>query len=256
VAFAGNIQRMVMSKPLPAAALIRTLESLGPLSAGAKDALVKLPHAIREIRPHEIILREGDEPSNIYLLLEGCVFRSTVLMGGGRQIMALHIPGAILNLQNLFLAKMDHSVSALMRTTVALIPHREIRTLIEAHPLIAIRLWHETFIDAAISRKWLTGVGRRTAYANVAHFICEFVARMRSAGMSDGQTCDVPLTQSELGDALGLSTVHVNRTLKKLHQDGIVTWGSSSLVIHNTELLIEVADFDETYLELLNPGAD
>jgi CRP-like cAMP-binding protein len=241
---------MVLDRPLPAAPLIRKLETLGPLTAAAKDALANLRHTVRRFAPHEALVREDDQPSSLFLMLDGCVFRSTVLAGGQRQIMALHIAGDMLNLQNLFLAKMDHSITALVPTTLALIPHQEIRELFDAYPLIAMRLWHETFIDSAISRKWLAGIGRRSAYARLSHLICEFVARTKAAGISDGKTCDFPLTQTELGDALGLSTVHVNRTLKKLHHDGLISWHLHSLTIHDSERLKEVADFDDNYLEL------
>ncbi len=153
MSFDVNIEHMVVSKALPAAPLIAKLETLGSLSPGAKDALFNLPHAIREIGRHDVVLHEGDEAAHIYLLVDGCVFLSTVIPSGGRQIMALHIPGAILNLQNLFLPQMDHTISALVPTKVAVIAHRDIRNLLEAHPVIATRLLHQTFIEAAILPK-------------------------------------------------------------------------------------------------------
>jgi CRP-like cAMP-binding protein len=214
----------MVSEPVPGVALVRKLETLGPLTSAAKAAIANLRLTIRQFGPRDVLVREDDQPSSIFLMIAGCVFRSTVLEGGQRQIMALQIAGDMLNLQNLFLAKMDHSITALAPTTVALIPHQEIRELLDAHPLVAMRLWHETFIGGAISRKWLTGIGRRPAYARLAHLICEFIARMKVAGLSDGETVNFPLTQTELGDALGLSTVHINRTVKKLHQHGLVTW--------------------------------
>jgi CRP-like cAMP-binding protein len=246
---------MVLDRPLPAAPLIRKLETLGALTAAAKGALASLPHNMRRFTARDVVVREGDEPSVIFLMVDGCVFRSTILAGGQRQIMALHIAGDMLNLQNLVLAKMDHTITALVPTAIALIPHQEIRSLLDAYPLIAMRLWHETFIDGAISRKWLAGIGRRSAYARLAHLICEFVARMKAAGRSDGETFDFPLTQTELGDALGLSTVHVNRTLKKLHQNGLVSWHLHVLTIHDWDRLKEIADFDDAYLELRRSGA-
>jgi len=246
---------MNVNKLLPAAPLIAKLETLGPLSADAISALFNLPHAIREIGRHKVVLQESDQPANIYLLLDGCVVRSTVTPNGGRQIMSLHIPGAVLNIQNLFLSRIDHTISTLVPTTVALIAHRDIQNLLEAHPVVGLRLWHQTCIEAAISRKWLTSVGRRSAHASIAHFISEFVVRMRAAGRCEGNTCDFPLTQSELGDALGLSTVHVNRTMKKLREAGLVTWHHQSLTVHNWEGLNKIADFDDAYLELRQPAA-
>ena len=189
----------------------------------------------------------------IYLRVDGCVFRFAVVATGKRQIMALHVPGALLNLQNLFLNEIDHDIEALIPTTIALISRGAMRGLLEAQPRIAMRLWHQTFIDAAIFRKWLVGVGRRSAYARVAHLMCEFFARMTAAGLSRGMTCDFPLTQLELGDALGLSTVHINRTIKQLDRDGLLTVHANSLTICDWPRLQEVADFDPAYLELVEP---
>ena len=254
VSFDVNIEHMV-DKPLPATALVRKLETLGALTAATKVALASLGHTIRQFAPRDILVREDDQPSSIFLMVDGCVFRSTILAGGQRQIMALQIAGDMLNLQNLFLAKMDHSITALAPTTVVLISHQEIREFLDANWLVAMRLWHETFIDTAISRKWLAGICRRSAYDRLAHLICEFVARMRAGGLSQGEIFHFPLTQIELGDALGLSTVHVNRTVKKLHQAGLVSWHLHSLTIHDWGRLKEAADFDDTYLELRRSGA-
>jgi CRP-like cAMP-binding protein len=245
---------MVASEPHHTAPLIRKLETLGPLTAAAKDAFATLPHTIRQFTPHEVVVREDDQPSFIFLMVDGCVVRSTVTAAGQRQIMALQIAGDVLNLQNLFLARMDHSIIALAPTTIALIPHQEIRDLFDAYPLIAMRLWHETFIDGAISRKWLAGVGRRSAYARLAHLICEYFARIKKSGFPDSETFNFPLTQTEVGDALGLSTVHVNRTVKKLREEGLVSWHLHSLTILDFERLKEVADFDDAYLELRSSG--
>jgi CRP-like cAMP-binding protein len=237
----------------PTAPLLRKLEGIHPLSSAAKDAVSRLPMTIRHYAKHELILADGDKPTTVYLVVDGCVFRYAVLPDGKRQIMSLHVAGDMLNLQNLFLNEIDHSIAALIPTAIGLIPRQAMRSLLEDQPEIAMRLWHETFIDSATSRQWLIGIGRRNAYARVAHLMCEFFARMTAAGLCEGGTCDFPLTQAELGDALGLSLVHINRTIKKLHHDGLITARPHLLTIHDWTGLKDAADFDSAYLELVGP---
>jgi hypothetical protein len=120
---------------------------------------------------------------------------------------------------------------------------------------VSERHWRAGWVATGYPDFRAAAIGRRSAYARLSHLICEFVARTKAAGISDGKNCDFPLTQTELGDALGLSTVPVNRTLKKLHQDGLITWHSHSLTVRDWERLTEVADFDDDYLELRRSGA-
>jgi CRP-like cAMP-binding protein len=239
--------------PNATAPLLRKLEAFGPLNSVEKDAITRLPMTLRRYAEQGVVLRQGEVPTSVYLLVDGCVFRFAVVATGKRQIMALHVPGAFLNLQNLFLNEIDHDIEAVIPTTIALISKEAIRELLKDHPRIAMRFWHQTFVDAAIFRKWLIGVGRRSAYARMAHLMCEYFARMTAAGLGRGMTCDFPFTQQELGDALGLSTVHINRTIKTLERDGLLTVRANLLTIHDWPRLREVADFDPAYLELLEP---
>ena len=125
--------------------------------------------------------------------------------------MSFHIPGDIPDLQNLHLEIMDHSLATVVPTKVAFIPHEAVRTFLRAHPRIADVFWRETLIDAAVFREWVVNVGRRDAYARIAHVLCEIYVRFRAVGLVNGQAYQLPITQAELGDATGLSTVHVNR---------------------------------------------
>jgi CRP-like cAMP-binding protein len=145
---------------------------------------------------------------------------------------------------------MDHSLGVLRSCAIAQIPHDAILGLFEDQPRLGEVFWRETLIDSAVMRKWLACVGRRSALSCIAHMICEFVTRMQAVGLSDGVTCDFPMTQTELGDAAGLSTVHINRTLKNLRRRGLVTWGTHSVTIHNWAGLAQVAQFDPAYLQL------
>jgi CRP-like cAMP-binding protein len=111
-------------------------------------------------------------------------------------------------------------------------------------------MWRDTLIDAAVFREWMIGIGRRSAYTRIAHVLCELMVKMRAVGLANGYQCDLPITQTELGDALGLSTVHVNRSLQELRGDGLIEWRSGTLTALNWEGLKQAGEFDPTYLHL------
>ena len=132
--------------------------------------------------------------------------------------MSFYIPGDIPDLQSLHLEVMDHSLATVVTSKVAFIPHEVVRSFLRAHPRIADVFWRDTLIDAAVFREWVVNVGRRDAYARIAHVLCEVYVRLRAVGLVNGQAFEMPITQAELGDATGLSTVHVNRTLQELRE--------------------------------------
>jgi CRP-like cAMP-binding protein len=233
-----------------ASPLIRKLEIIASPTEAERQALATLPLQIREFGAREDIVREGDRPSAVCLLLEGFVCRYTILPSGRRQIMALHIPGDIPDLHSLFIEEMDHSLGALAPTRVAVIPHDAMSALIDNNPRIAHMLWRDTLIDAAIFRKWIASLGRRSAYGHLAHMLCELVLRMKAMGLSDGTTCELPLTQSDLADALGLSNVHVNRTLAEMRVKGLVRMEKGVVTICDWEGLQAAGEFDPGYLQL------
>ena len=230
--------------------LIKKLESIGTLSDHEKEALTSIPATVRDFDADQDIVRERDHPSMTCLLLEGLACRYKIAEGGRRQIMAFHIPGDIPDLQSLFLKTLDHSISALEPTRVAAIPHSTMLGIIEKHPRIGYLLWRDTLIDAAVFREWMVGIGRRSAYARIAHLFCEMIVRMEVVGLGSKESCKLPITQAEIGDALGLSTVHVNRTLQELRANDLITLQGTHLVALDWEGLKEAGDFDPTYLHL------
>jgi CRP-like cAMP-binding protein len=170
--------------------------------------------------------------------------------GGKRQIVAFHIAGDIPDLQSAQLDVLDTSLGTLTPATVAFVRHEAINAVCERHFRIARALWRQTLIDAAIFREWVVNVGRREALNALAHVMCEFVLRMRSMGLAQGDECELPQTQAELGDALGISTVHVNRTLQELRAAGLIRLQGARLTVLDWEGLKEVGEFDPTYLHL------
>src|SRR5262249_33912982 len=146
------------------------------------------------------------------------------------------------------MGSMDHAVTALTACDVALIPHQHLLAAIEKHPRLALALWSDTLLTAAIHREWVANVGRRPAYARIAHLFCELWFRLKSVGLSHNYTFDLPVTQTDLGDATGLSLVHVNRTIQRLRADGLISVSNGRVVLLDWQRLTEVAGFDPAYL--------
>ena len=235
--------------------LIRKLQSVTPLSSDEVAALKRLPMTVKGLDADADVVREGERPTHCCLLVEGFLFRYIMLPEGKRQITSLHVPGDLPDLQSLHLEVMDHSLGALAPSTVAFIPHAAIHELVERHTGIASALWRETLVDAAIFREWIANVGGRTAYERAAHLMCEFFLKMDAVGLADADGCHFPLTQRELGDALGLSVVHVNRVLQHLRADGLIVLKGKHLSIPDLEALKEAAGFNPTYLHVAGRAA-
>jgi len=231
--------------------LIRSLEQFGPLSEAEKQVLGTAVSRTRQVAAGEDIVREGDRPSECCLILDGFACRYKLLSEGRRQIMSFQIPGDICDLQNFLLPEMDHSIAALSHCSIGMIPHQTIRAITESYPHLTRLLWSSTLLDAAVFREWLIGVGRRSALARVAHLFCEIMLRLEAVGLTKGGGCELPLTQTDIGDALGLTNVHVNRVLQQLRSEGLVTSRNRTLVVHNWEGLKRAAEFEPSYLHLL-----
>jgi CRP-like cAMP-binding protein len=230
--------------------LIRKLESITDLPEAEREALRELPLTVRMVAADSDLVSEGQRPSECCLLIEGFVCRYKILPDGGRQIFSFHIPGDMPDLQSLHLRVMDHSLGALVPSQVGMIPHSALYRLTERFPKIAAAMWRDTLIDAAIFREWLAGVGRRSAKQRIAHLFCELYVRFRSVGLGEARGFELALTQAEMGDALGLSTVHVNRVLQDLRADKVISTRGRFLQVDDWPGLVAAGDFDPTYLHL------
>jgi CRP-like cAMP-binding protein len=230
--------------------LIRKLESIVELSNEEREAVLGLPMTIRSVGADQDIVRVGDRPSECCLLIEGFACRYKLTAEGKRQIMSFHIPGDIPDLQSLHLDVMDHGLGTLIPSKVGFIQHDDLRGLCRRCPRIGDVFWRDTLIDAAVFREWMVGIGRRSAYTRIAHVLCELLVRFRAVGLANGHDIELSVTQAEIGDALGLSTVHVNRVLQELRADGLITLRGRSLSVQDWPGLKNAGEFDMTYLHL------
>jgi len=230
--------------------LIRKLELRDSLSAEEKAVLESALSKPTIVKADEDMVREGDRPNDSILVVEGFAARYKVLQSGKRQITAIHIPGDFVDLHGFLLKKMDHAVTALTTCTIATVPHETVRDITERYPHLTRLLWLSTLVDSSIHREWLVAMGRRSAREHMAHIVCELFVRLELVGLTQEDSFLMPVTQAELGDTLGISTVHVNRVLQELRAEGLITWRGDKLTINDFERLKEVAEFDPTYLSL------
>jgi CRP-like cAMP-binding protein len=239
---------LMSTSETPAELLIRKLESIGELSGSQLNALGRLEAARVSVAPHTDIVREGDRPTSVTLLLEGFCCRYQLVADGKRQITSFHIPGDLPDLPFLFLSVADHNVCSLAPSQVAMIPHKAMLGLFREQPDVAHLFWRGTLIDGAIFREWMVGIGRRSAFTRVSHLFCELIVRMQAVALSSEYSVELPLTQTDIADALGLSTVHVNRTLQEIRGAGLIELRRGRLVALDWEGLCEAGEFEQTYL--------
>ncbi len=231
--------------------LIAKLATRVELSAADRVAIAALPCKLRTIDQSTYMLREGQRPLRCAFVIDGFAYRQKLTPDGEREIVSILMPGDFIDLQNLFLEESDHDVQALTRITVAEIPIPALREIVAVSPKIATALWIEALVEASIHREWLLNVGRRNAKMRLAHLLCEFSARLRASSLSDADgSYELPMTQEQMGDALGLTPVHVNRVLRALETDGLITRRKRQIGVVDWCALRDAAEFSERYLHL------
>jgi CRP-like cAMP-binding protein len=223
----------------------------GEFDADDEKALLNLPHRTKKLERHGYIVREREKTTHSCVLLSGYAIRHKVVLGGARQIVAVHMRGDLVDLQNSFLGTADHSVQLLTDSEVAFIPREEIKKLGFERPNVGMAMWHDTLVDGSVFREWIANVGRRGARARIAHLLCEFSLRLKVAGLGEETDYELPMTQEQLADCVGLTPVHVNRTLKALEADNLITRKTSrGITIGDWKKLADAGDFDSNYLHL------
>ena len=234
-------------------ALNPMIEKLGGwirLDQADRAALAALPHNRKRFSPHGYIVHDGDRPTQSCLLLSGFAYRQKTTGDGGRQILAVQLPGDLVDLQNSLLRVADHSVQALSHVEVAFIPREAIVQLAFDRPNVGMAMWYDTLVDGSIAREWTTNIGQRDARQRLAHLLCEFALRLEAAGLGNRTDYKLPLTQEQLADATGLTAVHVNRCVRWLDGEAIVDRAHRAIRIVDWQRLAQIGDFDSAYLHL------
>ena len=233
------------------APMVRKLAYWGDLDAADKDAILNLPHHTKRIERLGYIAREREKTTHSCLLVSGFAIRHKVVADGARQIVAIHMKGDIVDLQNSFLGVADHSVQVLTDAMIALIPREAIKRLAFERPRVGLAMWFDTLVDGSVFREWIANLGRRDARTRIAHLLCEVSLRLKVAGLGKPTDYELPMTQEQIADCTGLTPVHVNRMLKALEADNLISRRNvRTVTIGDWRKLADAGDFDSNYLHL------
>ena len=229
-------------------AMVRKLERLTALDDADRAALRALPFKSEKLRRSHHLVQEGNEITECCILVRGYAMRHKIDGNGGRQIVSFHVAGDLLDLQHLLFSRADHNIETITEAEVGWVPAGDLRQLAKDRPSIGEAFWRDTLIGGAIFREWVQNVGRREARPRIAHMLCEFATRCEAAGLGRREQTEMPMTQEQIGDATGLTAVHVNRTLKALRMEGLLRRHGRKIAVQDWDRLRSVADFDPAYL--------
>lgn len=227
---------------------IDKLARFADLSASDVRAIASATASPKKVASRTDLIREGDRPGPVFVILEGWACRYKILPSGTRQVLAFMMPGDCCDLHVALLAEMDHSIQTITSAVVATIDRARMDAILEEHRAIAKAMYMSQLVDEGTMRAWITSMGRRASIERVAHLMCELYLRARNIGLTSEQQFALPLSQLLLADALGMTAVHLNRVLKELRLSGAMTLQRGSLLITDPVKLIQIAGFDENYL--------
>ncbi len=228
--------------------LTRKLWNFLPLSEPDRTALESLASKEECFASHVDIVAEGSVPRSVFVLLEGMAIRYRNLSDGTRQVITFLIPGDVCDLHVFLLKTMDHSIGTLTPVRIAPVSRDGMMDLFTCHPRVSAALWWSSLQEEAMLRERIVALGRRDARGRIAYLLCELFWRHRAVGLTKGRSFSLPLTQTELGDALGLSAVHVNRILQDFRKHGLIVMERRKLELVSLPGLQKIADFNEAYL--------
>lgn len=220
------------------------------IGAAEESAIRAAIRDVRRVGPDATIIPAGKHLDESTLLIDGWLARVKELQSGVRQFTELHVAGDFADLHSFTLKRLEHDVVSLTASTIASVPHKALRELTERHPHLARVYWFQTNLDASIHREWTVCMARRSALARVAHLLCEMCVRLDITGRVQQASFDFPLTQADLAECLGLTSVHVNRTIQALRKRELIRLENRKATILDMAALQETAEFDPAYLYL------
>jgi CRP-like cAMP-binding protein len=228
----------------------KKLKLRSAISAEDERLIRGLISETRRVGPDQVIVRAGEELHHSLLLLDGWLVRLKDLPSGERQVLEIHVAGDFADLHGFTLKRLDHDVVTVSESVIGLVPHERLTEMTREHPHLTRVYWLMTNIDAAITRELALSLGQRSAISRMAHLFCELHVRLGIAGKADRDSFEFPLTQRELSECLGLTVVHVNRTLQELRRRQVVETANKTITILDKAVLHALAEFDPSYLQL------
>ena len=227
---------------------IDKLRGFVDLTAAEIGALERVTNRPQAFAPRKDLIREGDPPGPVFVILEGWTFRYKVLPSGSRQIMAFLMPGDACDLNIGMLAEMDHSIQTATNASVSKISRETMDSLMTEHPSIARAMYVAQLVDEGTLRAWIVSLGRRSSAERVAHLLLELYFRGVQNGIASLNEIVLPLSQAVLADALGRTPVHINRVLQELRRSGAIELERGLLRIKDPAALTRISGFDDGYL--------
>ena len=226
------------------------IEARSVLAPDERQAILDLPGQVATVKTNAELVRLGQVVDRTCLVVDGLMARFSLARNGARQISAFYIPGDMPDLHSFVMPRATSALVGLAPTTVLRVPHAAIAAVTERFPKVATALWRDCTMDAALTAEWLLNLSRRSAQSRTAHLFCEMAVRYGQIGAFEDLHFPFPITQTHLADAVGLTSVHVNRTLKKLKDGGIVRVTRSQVTVLDWQKLTAIAEFDPSYLQL------
>lgn len=231
--------------------LIRKLETLERLTDDEIERVIRLCRSVQTVARKSDIVSEGDRPEHVHIILNGWAGRYTIRKDGSRQFTAFLVAGDFCDIHTMALRKMDHSIVAITDCQIAYVDPAEIEEITRSTPVLTRALWRSTLVDEAILRRWIVNITSGDAFSTIAHLFCEMHLRLRAVGLVDDDRFAFPLTQEEIADATGMTSVHVNRTLKRMRDEGLIETEGRRLNILDVAALRQISGFDPNYLHML-----
>ena len=230
---------------------VRKIESRSQLTSDERQAFLSLPCQVVQVRTHRVFMRQGEDRTYSSFVLEGVVGAFNQDRDGNRQIVSIFVDGDMADLHSAVMPRAQSAMQALTETTILQVSHSALLETARVYPHLGRAFWRESAIDAGIVKEWVVNVGRRNARTRMAHFFCELACRATPAGPQDGTIIRYPITQAHLSEILGLTAIHVNRTLRALRAEGLLQSFERSIErVANWAGLVTAGDFDPTYLQL------
>lgn len=230
--------------------LLMKLRQRDDVDADEEAALRAIIQPPQYYPARRVIIEEGEPLERSALLVEGLLGRFWDMRDGQQQISELHVAGDFADLHSFTLKRLDHGILALTACQISWVTHEALTAVIECFPHLGRLLWFSTNLDAAIHRAWTVSLGRRDAAARLAHLLCELQVRLEIVGLADPTGYPLTLTQNDLANCLGLTSVHVNRVLRELRERGLVTFRGGHVTIADRAGLSDLAEFSPDYLFL------
>ncbi|UZK64648.1 Crp/Fnr family transcriptional regulator [Sphingomonas sp. M1-B02] len=212
-------------------------------------AVLDLPARMLKVAARRDFVRLGETVDHVSVVAEGVVARFGQNSEGERQISAFHIAGDAPDLHTVVVPSDTVPLLALSEATILSIPHTALRVVAARYPAVAEAFWRDCSIDAAITANWVLNVGRRDAQTRIAHLLCEMAVRYNAHVGGGEVSYSFPLTQLQLADAVSMTSIHVNRSLRALAEQGLVTFSGGRVRIPDWKRLVHRGEFEDDYLQ-------